>query len=1247
MVAVTLANGLIAFTPTPNFDGLSGFDYTVSDGTDGTSVGHVEVNVVSTNIAPVAVIDIIDAVEDEAITINIADLLANDSDPDNEPFELLSIEESVIGANAFVLPGGRVQFVPDENVNGVINFEYVITDGRLQGTGIIELNFAAVNDGPIANGDGIYTGDEDTPLVIQLSSLLENDRDVEGDAFFVESVFDGNNGTVVIVDDNAVFTPRADYFGNAGFTYSVVDARGAANTGFVSITILPADDLPIPVSDTGFEVFEDSVLKIDPADLLANDYDPDDPGGSQLIFLSTLTDGKFHVEPAPDYFGELIVSYALTDASGIPVYSTVTIDVLPVSDDPVAFDDTLETVEDTPLIIFASQLLANDIDVDLQAVLFNGVIASNGVTVTSDGFGRLNITPVADRIGLATFDYEIVDSTGITDTARVTITIAGVNDAPVIGDIPSLVGDEDQAFSATFPSEIFTDVDFDQLLIGLRGRDDAELPSWLTFDFATLTLVGTPPADFNGEIELELTAFDGTLETVKPVTLTIQAINDAPVASNDSWNAGTDILISIPVAHLTANDFDIDGDALEILSVTGGSGVSAALDGAGNLVVDRDPALSGQITVNYRLSDGQFFDDAEVVIDVLAVNRVPEIGQIDPLHAIEDQLISLTLPANIVSDPDGDNLTLRVARAGGTALPAWLAFDAGSLNLLGTPPSDFHGNLALELTADDGQLSATRAFDLFIDPVNDAPKLSAPYSDRFITEDEVFTLALQTGLASDVDGDPLIFDVRLEDGSALPGWLAFDAAAFALTGTPPQDFNGEISLRIFISDGAAEISDDFGLTVTPINDAPLLANPIDDYLISDDGSALLSGRPFSITIPENSFSDTDGDALGFAARLGDGAGLPEWLEFDGLTFSGTAPHGAVGIHQIELLASDGQLQNSDIFNLTFGHGNYSPIAVDDGPYETRGNVPLSFSPELLLSNDTDADGDALQISGVSTAEHGTLNSDNNQIIYTPETGFVGNDQFFYEISDGRDTSSAAVSVVVGEPFDNTIIGSDEVDVIIARGNEDNNIDAGLGNDRVISGGGNDFLSGEAGNDLLFSGAGDDVIIGGSGRDRAFGGFGQDNISGGAGNDRLFGGRGRDTIDGGEGRDRIYGGLGADKISGGAGYDWLYGGRGRDEISGGVGDDKLFGGQGADVFIFGEGDGVDQIMDFEAPRSGRRFNFEGDTIKLSIDGVNNFDQLLALAQDQEGGVLFDFGDGDELFLAGTQLSALDKDSFTFF
>lgn len=1270
---VQIVNGEIVFTPTPNFDGTAGFDYVVTDGDDGSDTGHVNVNVVSTNRKPVVVTDVIAATEDTPVQVNITTLLGNDSDLDGDSISFVSIQADVPGARSFMRPGGIIEFQPDENVNGTVTFTYEITDGRLTSTGQVQVNFAAVNDAPIVVADATATVIEDQVLTVDLAGLIANDVDIEGDSFAVVSVFDGDNGTVQMVSGNAVFTPRANYFGNAGFSYAVRDAFGAESIGYARITVLPEFDVPLPVPDTGIQVNEDGFVDIDPVMLLANDIDPD---GIGLSFVGLegavkLANGLWRFTPEADDFGPVTLTYTVTNSSGVIVPSTVTVNILPMPDAPVAGDDVIAMTEDVAATVLITQLLGNDSDVDLEAVEFSRIVSAAGVNVVEDGQGRLLVSAPANANGTATIVYEVRDITGRLDTANVTLNIAAVNDAPAIADTGALTGTEDAAFSHAFPPSLFTDVDGDFVTIGLRSAGGAPLPSWLTFNVLTLTLAGNPPANFNGTLALELTASDGQVTTVRPVTLAIAAVNDAPqigelpvvavaedsgvsvtLASNlfadiendaltvtvlgsngtalpawltfdaasltltgtppanfngvvnlqvavsdatdtavkpwlitvearndapiavpDAYNAGRATHIVIPVASLLANDSDVDGDTLSVISVSGGEGYTATLDGLGNIVIDRGRLLTGNLTVAYTVSDGTTATTGELTVAVESDNSAPVIGPIAAIHATEDMALDVSLPAGAFSDPDGDPMTFEVRRAGGSPLPPWLAFNAQTLRMTGTPPANFSGTVALEVVAMDGVLSTTRTFDLVVDPVNDAPVLAAPFSDRYINEEQPFTLQLQNDLLSDPDGDALTYDLRLADGSARPSWINFDPATLTLSGTPPQNFIGTTQLRLYVSDGTTTISDDFALGVINTADPPVVATPLTDKTFS-------AGVPISIALPSNTFSDPDGDPLQYAARLANGDPLPSWLNFNGSAFSGTAP--VNGTWTIRVLASDGTAQVFDDFVLTIAGGNSTPVAKNDGVLVARTAQTLQIQASQLLANDTDPDGDTLQVVEVRGAQHGTVSMTGSVISYKSAAGYTGLDSFIYKVTDGGRTSEATV-----------VIGVTPVPQQVYNGTSGSNI--------FTTGNGSDSINGGDGADLISSGNGADI---------------------------LFGGNGTDLLDAGNGNDWLFGGTGADILLGGNGADFL---------SGGSGTDILFGGNGADTFLVQRGDGLDAVGDFSA----------ADKIHINMDGVDNFDDLLAVAQQKNGGVLFAFGNGDELFLAGTQLAALDRNSFTFY
>ncbi|MFK7945789.1 MAG: tandem-95 repeat protein [Paracoccaceae bacterium] len=1278
---VEIAGGQIVFTPRFDWDGVAGFDYVVSDGSDGSDTARVTVNVTPTNRAPIAGTDTFAGEEDTPFVITRAELLANHVDPENQDADpanddvisFVRISDTSEGVRFFNLPNGDIQILTDLNFNGIATLTYEITDGRLESEGTIEVNFAPVNDAPEVFGEGGFTTVEDTPRFIDLADLIANDTDPEGDPISVSRVFDGDNGTAEIVGNQAVFTPRADYFGNAQFFYGVVDDQGAEGIGVVTLTVLPAEDAPIAVGDIGITLNEDSFLDIDPATLLANDYDPDGGpvsfvGFAANPFLTDLGNGLFRFEPDANANGTVTLQYTIADESGLTANGTARIDVLPVDDAPVAFDDTLAGTEDQVLIVPTTALTANDVEVDGEALIVREFLNFDGVSVAFDGLGQIVITPDADRFGVTSFDYVVEDGSGNTATAEVKVNLAGVNDAPVVGAVADIVGTEDEFFSVTLDPALISDIDTAAPVIRVRPVDGSTLPAWLVFDAVTLTLSGQPPANFNGVLDLELAVFDGLTDVAQPFSLTIEAVNDAPVPADDAFNGGANQIITIPAAFLLANDVDVDGDTLTIVGASGGAGFTAGVTVDGDVEITRDPALGGQISVGYTVTDGDLTGSAEIIIDLDIINQAPVIGTLDDIRVNEDNAISFTIPDGLITDPDGDSTAIDLTREGGLDLPDWLSFDGLTGTLSGQPPADFNGTIALEVSAFDGQETTTAAFALIVDPVNDAPRLSAPFSDRFIDEDQPFDLALQTGLVTDPEGDALTYSVALQDGSALPSWIAFDPVAFALTGLPPANFNGVLDLQISVSDGTETISDVFLLTVNAVNDVPELLAPIPDYTTDRDGNVLTTGQSFTILTPTDLFFDADGDDLAFNARLSDGTALPGFLNFDGVSFFGTPTKNEAGPWEVELRATDGVAEVSDIFTISFVEQNTAPeVGNDSGFIVTVPNV-IDIDVADLLSNDSDFDGDVLEIVSVRDGANGEVRLDSDEngafVTYIPELDYEGDDVFYYSVSDGETTVEGEVEVFVDNPFQEAIVGGDGNDnsfggagddLIDSGAGDDNSfggtgsdvIYAGEGNDNSFGGSGGDAIYAGEGNDRSFGGSGGDAIYAGDGDDLSFGGGGSDAVYAGEGDDRVFGGGGGDALDGGDGADLIFGGAGGDIVNGGAGDDLIFGGGGNDTITAGQGDDRIFGGAGRDQFFYSDGDGSDRLDGFQVSRSGRRSFIPGDEIHLDIEGIDDYDQLLGFATQTNNGVLFDFGDGDELFLAGTRLAALDRDQFTFF
>src|SRR4029077_15715195 len=89
-----------------------------------------------------------------------------------------------------------------------------------------------------------------------------------------------------------------------------------------------------------------------------------------------------------------------------------------------------------------------------------------------------------------------------------------------------------------------------------------------------------------------------------------------------------------------------------------------------------------------------------------------------------------------------------------------------------------------------------------------------------------------------------------------------------------------------------------------------------------------------------------------------------------------------------------------LFSPSTGTANLPPVAVDDPGLVATRDTPLTITAASLLANDSDPNGDAFTITGVSPVSHGTvtLNTQNNTITFTPAAGYTGAAGFSYTIS---------------------------------------------------------------------------------------------------------------------------------------------------------------------------------------------------------------------------------------------------------
>ena len=480
---------------------------------------------------------------------------------------------------------------------------------------------------PVPADDYLVTNED----VQVIAYVLDNDTDPEGDALHVSSVGATDpaagigrwffNGKYTYV-----FTPKANFNGDTSVWYTVSDGTNAAVKAWVYITVNPVEDPPNAVNDT-VAVVEDTPTDVTAA-ILANDADPDAGDTIEITAVSGASGGSVDLaagvvtfDPAADLCGAAAGGFDYTISDGDQTDTAhVTVDITCVSEyPPVAVDDTVTVVEDTPTDVTAA-ILANDTDADQYETLGVSAVANaTGGTVDLAG-GVVTFTPAGNLCGDAAgaFDYTVTDGT-FSDDGSVTVDITCVNDLPVAVD-DTASGTEDQDVIIAEATLLANDSDVETADLSIVSVGNATHGAVST-DGTDVTFV--PEADYCGEATFTYDVTDGTAETLGTVTITLACVNDAPVAVDDTATVGQG---SSPADHdVVANDIDVDGDDLTVsnpsVDPTAGT-VSVELN---QVRYAPDPAFTGDAVITYTVSDGVESDTGALTVTVVPDGVAPAV----------------------------------------------------------------------------------------------------------------------------------------------------------------------------------------------------------------------------------------------------------------------------------------------------------------------------------------------------------------------------------------------------------------------------------------------------------------------------------------------------------------------------------------------------------------------------------------------------------------------------------------------
>ena len=404
-----------------------------------------------------------------------------------------------------------------------------------------------------------------------------------------------------------------------------------------------------PIAEDDFySVDEDSLLTVNPNGVLLNDTNTQsdsffaiiktDVGFGTLILNSN---GTFTYQPNQNFDLTDSFTYVANNGTHNSDEATVTLFVNPINDAPIALDDSYTTSEDSALVIITPGVIDNDSDVDEDSLLAVLDINTNDGTLVLNSNGNFTYTPNANFVGSDSFTYHVNDGTLDSNIATVAITITSENDTPVAQDDQS----ETQQNVPISIDVLENDSDVENDLLNILLTVDPSQTKG-TAELENSKVLFTPLTDFVGETSFSYRISDGDkTSNLANVTVTVNPINDIPVAVDDSVSTQENTSVIIPVL-----DNDIDNNSITVNSVTQGINGTVTTNGI-TITYTPETNFNGIDHFTYVISDGDKTSNSANVTVTVEPNNDSIIEELlAQIQSLFDKILNLEDKITLLTD---------------------------------------------------------------------------------------------------------------------------------------------------------------------------------------------------------------------------------------------------------------------------------------------------------------------------------------------------------------------------------------------------------------------------------------------------------------------------------------------------------------------------------------------------------------------------------------------------------------------
>ncbi|MGL6282503.1 MAG: beta strand repeat-containing protein, partial [Microcoleaceae cyanobacterium] len=1001
--------------------------------------------------SPTAVNDSSTTISNQAVTLNIGtnDITVNggitafDLDPTTATIDADVTNNS---GHFLVDSNGNLRFIPAQNFQGVATLPYKIID-QVGETATANINILVTDQKPIAQNDTINSI-SNQGLTYNIGN---NDSDPDGtiSKFDLDPGLTGIQNSVTTpagtfsVDNSGqlVFTPASNFQGTANLPYQAIDNTGeTSNIATISINV---GNRPPITNDYSTSTLSNQTVTLN---IGANNSDPDgsitgfdlDPNTTGVQSSLTTIQGTYSVNnqgelvftPSSNFQGTVNLPYQVIDNGGATANAKVQIIV--GDRPPVATDDSTNTLSNTAVTLNIGvndsdpdgSIVGFDLDVTTAQVETNQQTTQGNFQVNNQG--ELIFTPAQNFQGLATLPYAVVDNSGATATANISITVG--NQPPVAtNELRNAISNTQVTFNIGIndsdPDGSITAFDLDAITAGVQNN--ITTPQGIYNVSNNGQLIFTPASNFQGTANLPYTIIDNTGATAT-ATITTIVSNQLPIANDYSTNTLSNQTVSL---NIGVNDSDPDGSITGFDLDPNTTGIQSNLttpegtysvNNQGELIFTPANNFKGTAILPYQAIDNSG-DSANAYVSIVVENQ-PPVANNDTTTTFSNQPVQLNIGQND-SDSDGGTITafdLDTKKKGiqtNRVTPDGTYSIDNNGELVFTPVNTFKGTAILPYQIFDNDGASDQA------NINIIVKNQPPVA----TDDTLKIKSNTVGIInlgandSDIDGNITAFDLDVKKKGIQTNQVTTDGTYTVdkngqLIFNPAVNFQGTANLayQVFDNDGAL---DKANIRIT-VEDQPPVAQ--------DDLGFAGQNKPGTVNILANDYDldgsitgiDLDTKKAGIQNQATTAQGQFSVNANGNVTF--TPVSGFVGTANLpyQIFDNSGETAGAKISMIV---ADQLPIAVDDLTV-TGQNQPVTIN---VLANDLDLDGNitaadldpntaGVQRQITTTDGRYVLDSQGN-VTFTPVAGFTGTASIPYQIFDNNgETAIAVLSIVVGD-----------------------------------------------------------------------------------------------------------------------------------------------------------------------------------------------------------------------------------------